>query len=330
MQKCLVIQTAFLGDVILATPIPEAIKKEHPEARVDFLVRKGNEGLLANNPHLTEILTWRKKGRKYRDWWRLLRMMRYENYDTVINIQRFGATGLLTALSGAQTRIGFTQTPFSGFFTARKPHNLEKKPNTPHEVSRNLSLVPGYTDKVLNRPKLYPGFSDYETIKTYQENPYLCIAPASVWFTKQFPIDQWLAFLNDEKVKPYPIYLLGGPEDYKFCEDIKQSAKHEHTTNLAGNLTILQTAALIKNARMTYTNDSAPLHMASAMNAPVTAVFCSTTPAFGFGPLSDESYVAQVSDLYCRPCSTHGRKACPEGHFRCAYDIDLKKLTDPL
>lgn len=327
MEKCLVIQTAFLGDVILATPVPEAIKADHPDSRVDMLVRKGNEALLANNPNLTKTLVWHKQGAKYQDWWRLLRTIRREGYDTVINIQRFGATGLLTALSGAKARIGFKQTPFSRFFTARLPHVMANTSTSPHEVDRNLSLLSKNPKQGRIRPKLYPGPSAYEAVKSYQATPYLCIAPASVWFTKQFPQEQWITFLKQEALQQYPIYLLGGPEDYAFCDTIRKSANHGHITNLAGKLTFLETAALMTNARMNYTNDSAPLHMASAMNAPVTAVFCSTSPAFGFGPLSDVSHVVEVDDLYCRPCSTHGRKACPEGHFRCAYDMDIAKMA---
>ncbi len=330
MQKCLVIQTAFLGDVILATPVLEALNQLHPHAVVDMLVRKGNEGLLTNNPNIRKTLVWDKKSEKYRDWWRLVQTVRNEHYDTVINIQRFGAMGLLTALSGAEAKIGFDKSPFSQFFSERHSHYLGKAQDSPHEVDRNLALIPGYQNKTRLRPSLYPGNSDYEAIQQYTQKEFICLAPASVWFTKQFPKDQWLALLNQGKFNDFPIILVGGPNDQAFCEKVKRETKHTHVTNLAGQLTYLQTAALIDKAKMLYSNDSAPLHMGSAMNTPTTAIFCSTIPEFGFGPLSDQAYVAQVEGLYCRPCTTHGKKACPEGHFRCAYDIDLDKLKDPL
>jgi heptosyltransferase-2 len=82
----------------------------------------------------------------------------------------------------------------------------------------------------------------------------------------------------------------------------------------------------MKGAIMNYVNDSAPLHFASAVNAPVTAVFCSTVPAFGFGPLSDVSFVVETDiPLSCRPCGLHGYKACPLGHFNCSI-IEKEKL----
>jgi heptosyltransferase-2 len=97
--------------------------------------------------------------------------------------------------------------------------------------------------------------------------------------------------------------------------------------NLAGKLSLLESAALMKEAQMNFTNDSAPLHLASAVNAPVTVVYCSTTPDFGFGPLSDNSVIVQIQeDLSCRPCGLHGRTSCPEVHFKCAVDINLEAL----
>ena len=330
MEKCLVIQTAFIGDVILATPVPHAIKQIYPETQVDMLVRQGNETLLKNNPKVDQTLIWHKKSGKYQDWWRLLKTVRAEGYDWVINIQRFGATGLLTALSGAKTQVGFEKTPFSSFFTNTLHHQIGKLPNSPHEVDRNLSLVYGYYPEHRLRPALYPDEEDYAHVEPYKECPYICMAPASVWYTKQFPSDRWVELLDKAAMNQYPIFLLGAPDDYDFCEKIQQDTQHPQVTNLAGQLTFLQTAALMEKAHWNYVNDSAPLHIASAMNARVTAIFCSTIPEFGFGPLSDESHVAQVDELYCRPCSTHGKKICPEGHFRCAYDINLEKLLKPI
>jgi heptosyltransferase-2 len=86
----------------------------------------------------------------------------------------------------------------------------------------------------------------------------------------------------------------------------------------------MQSAALMKDARMNYVNDSGPLHICSAMNAPVTAFFCSTTPDFGFGPLSDQSTTIESKmALACKPCGLHGYKSCPKGHFDCGNSIQV-------
>jgi heptosyltransferase-2 len=106
---------------------------------------------------------------------------------------------------------------------------------------------------------------------------------------------------------------------------------HTRITNLCGQLSFLESAALMRDARMNYVNDSAPLHFASAMNAPVTAVYCSTIPGFGFGPLSDQRFVVETREtLDCRPCGLHGFKACPLGHFNCAHTINAGQLLATL
>jgi heptosyltransferase-2 len=82
---------------------------------------------------------------------------------------------------------------------------------------------------------------------------------------------------------------------------------------------------------MNYVNDSAPMHFASAVNAPVTAIYCSTIPAFGYGPLSDNSNIVETHEqLSCRPCGLHGYKACPQGHFKCAFGITNEQLLSAL
>jgi len=82
---------------------------------------------------------------------------------------------------------------------------------------------------------------------------------------------------------------------------------------------------------MNYLNDSAPMHFASAVNAPVTAVYCSTIPGFGFGPLSDKKFILETKQLLdCRPCGLHGYKACPRGHFHCAWHIADEQLLATL
>lgn len=324
-RAILVIQTAFIGDVILATALLEQLHQQWPDAQIDLLVRKGNESLLANHPFLNRVLIWDKKQAKYRGLWQLLNQIRATRYDTVLNLQRFGATGLLTALSGAKQTVGFDKNPFSRLFTLRVPHRIE--PGI-HEVDRNRALLealqPNAPTPPRLRPRLYPSLADYEVVRPYQTQPYLCIAPTSVWFTKQFPADKWIEFIRG-KSPDMPIYLLGAPSDVAACEHIRQQTERANVVNLAGKLSFLQSAALMQGATMNYVNDSAPLHLCSAMNAPTTAVFCSTIPAFGFGPLSDNAHIAETPEqLACRPCGLHGYRACPLGHFRCAITITIE------
>lgn len=326
MKKILIIQTAFIGDVILATPLIEKLKRFYPESEIDFLLRKGNEGLLRDHPKLNKLLIWNKKKSKYNSLARLSREIRRGKYDVLINLQRFASSGLLTTSSKAKVKIGFSKNPFSFAYTHKFPHVIDHKM---HEVDRNLSLIEELTDASFQRPKLYPSEADYDKVSQYQSAPYFCIAPASVWFTKQYPAEKWVELI-DRMHPDRKIYLIGAPADIDLCASIKKETIHSNVQILAGELSLLQSAALMEKAKMNYVNDSAPLHIASAMNANVTAIYCSTIPEFGFGPLSDVSHIVETREkLECRPCGLHGKKACPEGHFKCAYTIDVNQILNP-
>lgn len=328
MQKFLIIQTAYIGDVVLATALIEKLHEHHPGAAIDFLVRKGNEALLEKHPLLNEVLIWNKKESKYSNLFKVLRNVRTKKYDAIINVQRFAATGLLTSLSGAKRTVGFDKNPFSAYFTKWVKHEISTGENYIHEVDRNQKLIEDITDAVAAKPRLYPSQQDYESIKGYQVKPYITIAPASVWFTKQYPQDKWASFIS--KLSPdLNLYLLGAPSDTALCDALKQTTTHPAVTSLAGKLSFLQSAALQQSAVMNYVNDSAPMHFASAVNAPVTAVYCSTVPTFGFGPLSDVSFIVQTKEyLHCKPCGLHGYKTCPLGHFKCALTIEDMQLEE--
>ena len=328
MQKFLVIQTAFTGDVVLATALIEKLHTDFPSAQIDFLLRKGNEGLLHNHPFITNLLVWDKTQGKLRNLLKMGMRVRREKYTHVINIHRFASSGLITWMSGAPYRAGFDKNPLSFCYTRKVKHEIsaDYMEEPVHEVDRNQSLIQDITDTHPAMPCLYPTPADRQAIAQYTAQPYICIAPSSVWFTKQFPAEKWVALLNDLP-EQYTVYLLGGRGDTPLCEGIKNATRNKNMQNLCGKLPFLQSAAIMQSAVMNYANDSAPLHFASAMDAPVTAVFCSTIPSFGFGPLRENARIVQLEErLYCRPCGLHGRKVCPQGHFKCALDITNTQL----
>ncbi len=321
MKKCLIIQTAFLGDVILATALIEKLHVYYPDCQIDFLLRKGNEALLKQHPILNEVLVWDKQKSKYKNLMRLISKVRQNKYDLVVNLQRFAASGLIAGRSGAKHIVGFDKNPLSFLFHKRYGHQIG---DGRLEVERNQQLIEDFTDENYAKPKLYPNQTQTDKVSQYMTASYVCLAPASVWETKRFPEEKWLELIHSEALADQVVYLLGGPSDHDLNERILKASHHPNIKNLAGALSLLESAALIKMAAMNYVNDSGPLHLASAMNAPVTAFFCSTVPEFGFGPLSDESITLETNaDLACRPCGLHGRKSCPQGHFKCGYEIDI-------
>jgi ADP-heptose:LPS heptosyltransferase len=323
-KKFLVVQTASIGDVILATPVIEKIHAFYPDGTIDFLLKKGTESLFEGHPFIRRLIIWDKSVKKYTNFFTVCREVRKSRYDVVINLQRFASSGFLTVISGALYKAGFNKNPFSIFFSYRAKHLI--KSGGIHEIQRNLSLIEPITDSSQVLPVLYPGANHAALMSQYKTVKYITVSPASLWFTKQYPAEKWIEFVR--KVDPHTrIYFLGSKKDYHICEMIVLGAGHENSMILAGKISLLEAAVLMKDASMNYMNDSAPVHLASAVNAPTTAVFCSTVPGFGFGPLAKDSVVVQTQEtLACRPCGLHGLKKCPEKHFKCALTIDPEEL----
>lgn len=330
LRRILIIQTASLGDVILSTSLAETLHSEYPLAKIDYVIKAGYEGLFIGHPFIGEVLVWNKAKNKYRNLFNLAIKVRHNKYDAVINIQRFASSGFISAMSGAKFRSGFAKNPFAFTYTHKADHVILSIPGSPHEIYRNAKLIDPLTSLKTLRPRLYPSDSDEKMLKEWQEKPYITISPASLYYTKQYPEYKWVELINNIS-SAFSVRLLGSKADDQLCQKIMKASKHNDVINLSGQLSFLQSALMMKNAVMNYVNDSAPQHIASAVNAPVTAIFCSTVPAFGFGPLSDNSTIVETTEqLSCRPCGLHGYQKCPEGHFKCAETISLSQMLMPL
>jgi heptosyltransferase-2 len=342
MRQFLVIQTAFLGDAVLASGMLEKLHAFFPDAAIDLVVRKGNDGLFKEHPFLRKLFVWDKRQNKNKNLFDLIGELRKTEYDHIINCQRFFSTGLMTVLARGKEKIGYDKNPLSIGFTRSVTHVIG---DGRHEMDRLNALIEHLTDGTRPLPRLYPTVEDRAKVDTtirlngltsnahhehmgtwtHGHMPYVCIAPASVWFTKQWPAHKWI-----ELVTALPadrqVFIIGAPGDTALAQHI--IAASGRGVDLTRELGLLQSAALMEGAAMNYVNDSAPQHIASAMNAPVTAIFCSTVPAFGFGPLRANGRVAETPEkLDCRPCGLHGHRACPKGHFKCAEGIEVAQVV---
>ncbi len=334
MKKILIIQTAFIGDVILASSLIEHLHAIIPDTQIDFFLRKGNESLLQTNPHLKNIWIWNKSQGKFKSLIKLLFQVRKEKYDAVLNIQRFFNSGFITAFSGAKYKVGFSANPMSFLFTHKIEHRIphETMGGHFHEVQRNAQLLTpileNYTIAPVQnlKPKLYFDQSDEKAIKELSlATPYFVLAPASVWYTKQWHESKWRELIEQLQLQGQ-VVLIGGPTDAEFINKLSPQ-DNSRILNLVGKLSLRQSALLMKNAKRVFVNDSAPLHLASSVDAKTTAIFCSTIPEFGYFPLSSESVLIQREPrLDCMPCGLHGHKSCPQGHFKCAMDIPVESV----
>lgn len=324
-RKVLFIQTAFIGDAILASALWETWHAAFPLDEVHICVRKGNEGMFEDHPFLAGVHVWDKKGgllTRYPSLNRLARTLRRERFDAVFTPHRHASSGWLTWRTGAPIRVGFHVHPLRWLFTHTVPHGFEEGL---HEIERNHRLVQGWTDDQLPQlPRLYPADD------VASSGDFAVLAPASQWATKQWPVGRWIELCDALRDEVLELRLLGGPGDLTLLEHIAKGTSHPRTV-VQANLSLLESAATMAQALWVLTNDSGPLHLASAVNAPTVAVYCSTVPSFGFGPLSTRSRVVESTEsLPCRPCGLHGKTSCPLGHFTCGSSITVDHVLGVL
>ena len=326
-RKVLIIQTAFIGDAILATSLLESWHHAHPSDELHFLVRSGNESLLDFHPFLTGLHTWKKSSNAGLRYWNLVALgidIRRMNFDVVATPHRHMSSGILMLMSGAKKRVGCSSHPLSTFFTHSHDHGLG---NGEHEIERNHRLIANDVDLARpKRPRLYP--AQHVDEQNLSEN-FGVAAPSSQWATKQWPSNRWVEWLDLEfgTSPEQTIVLIGAPSDRAALEQIASHSIHELLV-IKTDLSLLGAVGLMRKAIWVVTNDSGPMHMASSVDVPTVAIFCSTLPSFGFGPLASRSMVVEVeTKLECRPCGLHGHEACPLSHFNCGHGITSGQIA---
>ena len=321
-SKVLIIQTAFLGDAVLITSLLEKIRLESPNTLVHLLVRKGLEDIFKAYPHkiLAQVWTY-DKSNKLKAWWTLRNELAKEKFDQVFVAQRFFGMGLLSISIGAKKVVGFDKNPLSLFFDEKVPHEFGQGK---HETERNTELLASWLGPQVHKPFLNASHFPVDL----QPKKYLSISPGSVWETKRFPVHKWIEFIRllplDQE-----IVLMGSAAEKHLSDEIEQAfmGSSRHISNACGRFNLQEAIAVFQQSLMSFVNDSGPLHICSAVNTPTVAIFCSTIPAFGFGPLAKQNKIIEVKEkLTCRPCGDHGKKSCPEIHFNCANSIDVQEM----
>lgn len=318
MTASLVVQTSFLGDMVLTTPLIAYLAER---GAVDVVCTPAAAALLANDPHVRSVIPYDKRGvdRGIGGFMKLAARLRASNYAAAYHAQGSARSGALTLAARIGDRVGFASSAGRMFYTTRIP----PLDNT-HHAARLLSL--GTRDPLREvsraalRPRLYPGGAERASVERLlgaaASERLIALAPGSVWATKRWPYYAELAALLRDSGR---IVVIGGTGDEELAREIV-AATGGSAIDATGRLSLLASAELIGRAAVLVTNDSAPQHLASAMNTPTIAVFGPTVPEFGFGPLAERAEVAGVAGLACRPCDRHGPQRCPLGHWRCMRD----------
>lgn len=331
-----VLQTSFLGDMILTTPLIERLAAEGP---VHVVATPANAGVLANHPAVAGVLVFDKRGadRGLGGLRRIAQRLRRIKADRALLAQGSSRTAALVWMAGIPERITFDTSGGRLFTTRRVPYRRDL-----HHAARlwQLGNAAGRDDVPPPlRPSLHPGPADHASVQALLDRAgvsaqerLIALAPGSVWATKRWP---HYAALAAELVRSIGhrgerIVVLGAAGDAPLAAAIASAALEAGgapVVDATGQLSLLGSAALLGRCRVLVTNDSAPLHLASAMNTPTVALFGPTVPAFGFGPLAERHTVVEHNSLDCRPCHAHGPAQCPLGHFRCMRELSPAQVA---
>ena len=330
-NNILVAQTAFLGDVVLTTPLFKAIKGLYPGARLTLLTTPAAKPLVEEDPYLDAILTYDKKGGE--SLFSALKKIRAGSFDLLLSPHRSHRTSLLGFLSGIPVRVGYEESGFSILHTRRV-----KRPMELHEVDRILALLSALgLEANSGDRKLAIGYTDAERAEVQEvldangvgpEEKLAGLCPGSAWATKRWTPEGFAAVGGALRDKGFRVVLVGGPDDREAADKVT-GLLGGNAVDATGRTSLKALSAWVDRFSVFVTNDSAPLHVAAARNVPTVAVFGPTVKSLGFFPFHEKSRVAEVA-LACRPCGLHGGDACPLGHFRCMRDVTPEMVMEKI
>jgi len=331
--KVLVIQTAFLGDVILTLPLIQVLNEKLPDADIDVVLTPTAAPLMEGHPSIRSVIRYDKKGSE-RGWRALVRhvsRIRATRYDVAVVPHRSLRSALLAYLASIPVRVGFDQGAAPWLMTKRVPYQ-----RSAHEADRNLALVRGLEIEPPPKPRplLRPSSADEARVESFLRSSELvgrrlvAVAPGSVWFTKRWPEERYSALVKMIEDAGMSAVMIGGEGDEDVCMNILIRSGASHSASAAGKFGLLASAALIARCRALVTNDSAPQHIGVAVGTPVVAIFGATAPVYGFAPYGEKDRVLETTGLPCRPCAVHGGPTCPIGTFECMLKISPDRVME--
>ncbi len=286
--RILVIKLRHHGDMLLITPLIHALKQQYPAASVDVLLYEETRDMLAANTDIRHIYgidrRWKKQGagHQLKMEWRLIRTLRQQRYDMVLNLADQWPSAIITKLTGAAIRIGF-DFPKRRHPAWRFCHTAlasTERHNQLHTVQQNLSILAPLGLDIADAPATM-GYSEQDWRASrallpagFQDN-YIVIQPTSRWFFKCWREGRMSALINALSEAGYPVVLTSGPDarEKQMIDTIMAGCPDARLHSLAGLLTLRQLASVIDHARLFIGVDSVPMHMAAALGTPLVALF---------------------------------------------------------
>jgi len=322
-----VVQTSFLGDTILTTPLLAQLAHRGP---VDVVTTPAAASVLQGHPAVRQVIVYDKRDTHAGliGFLTMRARLKQGQYDSAYLAQGSMRSALLVWAARIPERIGFATSSGSRLYTTRVAYRDDL-----HHAARLLLLSRPNgrepTDEEM-RPSLAPGAAERAVVDELLRSSgvragerLIALAPGSVWGTKRWPYYPQLAQALADAGR---IVIVGGPGDRALAKDILSAVPN--AVDATDKLPLLASAELIGRSAVIVTNDSAPLHLASAMGTPTVAIFGPTVPQFGFGPLALTKATLGHEMLACRPCHRHGPKRCPLTHFKCMRELSVEGVAE--
>jgi heptosyltransferase I len=358
-HNILLIKLSALGDVVHSFPLLNKLRRRYPKARIDWLVASDLAELLRPNPAIANVIEfprdeWSTPWRlaPYASAARLVAVLRAARYDLVLDLQGQLRSAAFAFACGAPVRIGFDrpradrwqtltrnipdeakkhawQGAREGSFLAYT-HHVALPTLDLHPVDRYLGVAPllGLDDAAADFSFPVPqeaatrigALLDYYDVGNSR---LVILAPGTNWDTKQWRRDGFAEAARHFKQKGFAVILIGSEGERALCEEIAKLAPG--AVNLAGETTLPELAAIIRRATICVTNDSGPMHLATALDRPVVSIFGPTDPVWA-GPYRRDGAVLRA-DLPCSPCYLRELSRCTHGHA-CMHNVTAAAVIE--
>ena len=311
------------GDVLLTSPLLKLIKEREPESAIHFVVKSQYADLVRSNPNVTELHIVQDHA-DFHQLENLRRQLIVEKFSITLDLHnnfrsiylRRGTAPTISVVKKDILRRAILVNSRLNLFTSPQPVALKYA----RAFDKSIKSVP--------RPEIYfpdPLLKKVDAIwESFgrAKSPSLFLCPGARHFTKRWPVQYWKE-LGKKMSGRNRVALLGGIEDVEACREIQSGTD---IVNFCGQLSLLESSAMLRHASLVVTNDSYLMHAANALGVRTVAIFGSSVKEFGFFPYEVEHRILEVNGLTCRPCSHIGLDACPKRHFRCMMDTTPDKV----
>ena len=329
-ERIIIVQTAFLGDVVLTLPLCAASRHVLPGAEVVLVTTPAAAEFVRGLGVADEVVAFDKRGthRKLSSQRRLAQSLSRSARTSVLVPHKSLRTALFVRSIGADTIITYNDAVTRWIATDVVPYPVQR-----HDAQRHLHLL----SPLLESKCSVPDVADLLPINLGQDlppelmpwdlsssAPRVVLAPATVWPTKQWPVTRMRELAARCLHEGLQVCVIGDASVSGVMNGL------DGVKDLTGRTTLGQAASVVATANAVVANDSAPVHLASLQNVGVVAIFGPTVPEFGFGPLGNRARVVQLADLECRPCSAHGGARCPLGTHACMTGISVDAVFETL